>query len=220
MTNKNSKSLLWVSLAGILVLLVVGGIGWTIMFAEQSKVNIEKSEIDQFVWRYGSDVKAVDGEGGTLLHTALINRRGVDVINFLVSEGADINIKHGLTNWTPLHWAVANKYVEAVKILVSWGADVDVKDDGGWTPLTMAVNLEDVETIKFLISNGADVNATSNNNCTALHMAVNRENIEIIKLLVSAGADGDVKTKGGNTPLDYAKEQGYAIAVEYLSNIR
>jgi len=223
MTTKNKKTL-FASLAGILILLVIGGIGCSTMFAEQSK-------IDRFVAAFGSDVKAVDKHGWTLLHRAVVPCwGGIEVVQFLVEKGADVNAKSTTTGWTALLGAVGNRDIEIIKFLVSKGADVNAASPQGFTPLQLAVAPDNMEIITFLVSAGANVNAASACGHTPLHGAtaptfladgtILYPDIEIAQFLVSVGADVNAKNNDGKTPLDTAREHGHTVAVEFLTGIR
>lgn len=78
--------------------------------------------IDKFTELFGSDVKATDEDGLTLLHKASAIGN-IDVVKHLVSKGAEVNAK-GKEDFTPLHMAMG-KNVEIAKYLVSRGADIN-----------------------------------------------------------------------------------------------
>ena len=61
----------------------------------------------------------------------------LEVTQFLISYGADVNLK-GDGGWIPLHFAVRNNSLEIAKLLISSGADVNAKKDDGYTPLRVA----------------------------------------------------------------------------------
>jgi len=83
----------------------------------------------------------------TLLHQAAKFNPNVDVLKYLVLNGADVNVKNG-GGWAPIHEAAHhNRNVEILKYLLSIGVDVNTKVDGGnaknleWyrnTPLDLA----------------------------------------------------------------------------------
>ena len=229
MTIKSKRSY-WI--AGILALLLVGGIGCAVMSTAM------QSKRDRFVIDAEIDANAVVNEyGDTRLHLAAITDYshkgvcGLEQVEILVSAGADVNAKNN-RGWTPLRMVMstAKPDIEIVQFLISSGADVNTKCEQGITPLHMAVAMEDMKLIELLVSKGADVNAENVYGFTPLHWVVTRffvhesgthyPSIEIAKFLVSAGADVHAKNNEGKTPLDTAKENGHTVAVEYLSSIR
>jgi ankyrin repeat protein len=182
----------------------------------------EQEEIDKFCAEHGTDVKAVDKDGDTLLLKAIGGgKSSIAVIKFLVNRGADVNAKNNL-DLAPLHEAALSGNIEVVKLLLSKGADVNVmggydgsRNDKGitlrlGTPLHVATSRRDVELIKFLISKGANVNELGGLDYeTPLHIATQRKNVEIVKILISAGANVNIADRnGGVTPLLQAASDG------------
>ena len=87
----------------------------------------------------------------------------MEVVQYLVSKGAEVNAKNCVGN-TPLYFASRVNSVEVVQILVSHGANVNAKCEGweykGRTPLHGAADYNsNVDVLKYLISQGANVNA-------------------------------------------------------------
>lgn len=169
----------------------------------------EQAEIDSFLAGYGNDMKTVDDEGKTLLHTAAVIG-SVAVTKFLVSKGMDVNAKD-IDGATPLYdtWKAA-----LAEVLISNGADVNMKDNIGDTPLH---DVRDIETARFLISKGADVNANNNYGYTPLHVAISYKwRNEFAKSLLVNGADVNAKDKVGDTPLHHATHAGKIDVVQFL----
>ena len=61
----------------------------------------------------------------------------LEVTQFLISYGADVNLK-GDGGWMPLHFAARNNSLELAELLISSGADVNAKKDDSYTPLRVA----------------------------------------------------------------------------------
>ena len=154
------------------------------------------------------DINAKDGNLATPLHLATIFG-AVKVLQYLVSQGADVNAKDKYDG-TPLFWAAFyNKDVEGIKFLVSAGANIHVKDHAGRTPLhSAAENTTSVEILQYIISQGVDVNAVSNCYLTPLHFAARKNsNLEIVRYLISVGADVNAKSRSGCPPLYFANTE-------------
>ena len=80
--------------------------------------------------------------GSTPLHDAITNPysdSGVEIVRYLISKGADVNV-HGNGGNTPLHVAAINPHADAeiLRLLIANGADVNVKNGAGKTPLDFA----------------------------------------------------------------------------------
>jgi ankyrin repeat protein len=77
----------------------------------------------------------------------------VEILEYLVSQGAEVNAKNNDNGSTPLHEAAFhNANVEILKYLVSQGADVNAKDNNGKTPLDFAITGNQQENITYLKS--------------------------------------------------------------------
>ena len=223
-----------IAVATVLLLLVVGGIEWSLMSGKSTSVEpqvkftaAERAEVDKFVKEYG--------RGAVVHYLSMAGDRGDDeklilkCLKYFVSKGADVNAKDG--GDCSLDLAALYDMAGVAEFLVSKGADVNTKSTGitspGCTPLHWASGNEVAE---FLVSKGADVNAKADGGATPLHMA---ENVKVARFLVSKGADINIKDGFGRTPLDRKREwldhdhtytqkqkQDEAEIVEYLSSLQ
>jgi cytohesin len=86
----------------------------------------------------GSDVNAKDKYGRTPLHLAA-EEGHKEIVELLISKGADLNAKGGRFGRTPLHQAATKEIAE---LLIAKGADVNAKFESGklkgQTPLDLA----------------------------------------------------------------------------------
>ena len=98
------------------------------------------------------DIEKRDEYGQTPLLYALYWKTPEIVTNFLISKGADVNIKDK-TEYTPLHYASRNNNLELVKLLIAKGANVNAKEEHGITPLNFTCSVEIKELLK---SHGAN----------------------------------------------------------------
>ncbi|CEF69399.1 Ankyrin repeat and Ankyrin repeat-containing domain-containing protein [Strongyloides ratti] len=81
-------------------------------------------------------------------------------------------------NYTPLHIAASNGFVDIVKLLISYGADVNATDNALMTPLMHSCFSGCIEVAEILISNGANVFATSFYQIDVISYAAYYDNIE------------------------------------------
>ena len=75
------------------------------------------------------------------------------------------------------------------------------------SPLLLASCRGHVEVVRWLLKHGASVNSTCYNNFTPLLLAANGQ---IAEILLKSGAKVDVVSAFGETPMQYAAEQGGA----------
>jgi uncharacterized protein len=120
-------------------------------------------------------------KGNTALHEAAF-RGYLELVNYLITEGAAINAKNYMGN-SPLMMAVINKQNEVVQALIDAGAEVDLTDMNGMTPLMMAAAKGYFDISERLIDAGANKNHQDDDEETALDLAYKCGSYEIIQLL-------------------------------------
>jgi len=93
------------------------------VFLAASDNNLE--QLKQYV-KCGADVNGKDENGITLLHISSKNG-SLEISKFLISNGADVNIKADNDDSTPLHGAAMAGKKELVRLLLDNGAEVNAK---------------------------------------------------------------------------------------------
>jgi len=185
-------------------------------------------------------------QGVTLLHEACAPECDLEVVKFLISNGADLHAKDD-NEETPLHVACHEGFLELAKLLIELGANPNVKGDDENTPLHVAcgqghlevaifmiesggVDLHarnsfgetplhrtwDYPLAKLLIENGADHNSEDDDGNIPLQMACYSGSLEVAKLLIENGADTNAKDKFGETSLHHACEEGHRDVMQLL----
>lgn len=122
----------------------------------------------------------------------------VDLLRFLLGQGADINLP-GPGGCTPVALAAQRGHAHLVSILISANCDVtktaNVSGNFNVAPLHLAAQHGHAEAVRLLIDAGASVNAgmiCSDSNIkgvTPLHLAVQAEHLDIMDILLGAGGD-------------------------------
>ena len=173
--------------------------------------------IAKLLYYDGVDLTAASEPGGnSALHFAA-EGGAEDVIEFLLSKGADRMAVANQT-MTAFHHAVASRRdLKVLKLLYQEGIDVAAKlVDDGRTLLHVAAlydsGTEDV--IEFLIEKGADRKAMTVAKLVPFHVAiVIRRDPKIVKLLYYDGAE-TARDPNGNTPLHLAAINAYEKGLE------
>jgi ankyrin repeat protein len=75
-----------------------------------------------------------EDDGRTLLMLACGVEDGLELVRFLIEQGADVNLAD-TGGCTALHFAVIDFRKEVSRLLLECGADPNAQDDSGWTPL-------------------------------------------------------------------------------------
>ena len=103
----------------------------------------------------GADVNYVSrDEGKTPLHLASEIRYLADVVNELITKGANVNALT-VNGETPLYIASRSNNIDIVKTLLNNNADVNIATNKGSTPIKAAYNSMYFELVDFLLKNGA-----------------------------------------------------------------
>jgi ankyrin repeat protein len=174
-------------------------------------------------------VITAEGNGFTMLHTAVAYQHG-HIVQFLTDRsGIDLNRLEAEHQYTPIMLAVLKGYRWSIDVLLHAGVDVTIPARIGRTPLYLAVEKSQLSTFQTLLSiqhspydssPGPSINASV---CLAhgsspLHVAALHEKLEMVEYLLSCGAEVDREDNHGYTPLYHAIFHGYeAIALELLA---
>ncbi|XP_037294243.1 transient receptor potential channel pyrexia isoform X2 [Manduca sexta] len=159
-------------------------------------------------WDSSTDTKA------TPLHCAA-SAKSLACVKVLIAHGADVNA--GLSDRSPLHYAVLSDAPEVVKELLEAGACPDTPQVFTETPLHVAASLGSASCTKLLLDAGADVRAAVGpGRSTALHLAAEDGHAECARLLLEHGAHIDWPNFRGQTPLHLATLAQSLEVVEML----
>ncbi|KAK0051497.1 ankyrin repeat domain-containing protein 50 [Biomphalaria pfeifferi] len=168
--------------------------------------------------------------------TPLMSAVHIEVINFLLNKGADVNLK---TNTTPLINAISCRYfnykkltfhsqlsskeieeqtIHVIDLFLRNGAKLEDTDEIGCTAL---IKSPSVEVLKYLIDKGAEVNRQDNKGLTALHIASKYCTFDFVNVLIKYGALVNLKSHDGSTPLHQAvrNEDIVKLLLENQANV-
>ncbi|ORX77664.1 ankyrin [Anaeromyces robustus] len=142
-----------------------------------------------------------------------IQRDNRQIVEFLVENGADVNMKIW-DNYTPLGVAIFNRKLDLVQYLIEHGANINKAFFRNELPLNIAIESNDKKVLKFLIHCGIDVNNRDNEGLdwyeAPLGKASLKQDLYVIKYLVEYGAD--IK----NDVLNSAVQSGNTDIVNYF----
>lgn len=112
------------------------------------------SMIEKFLTQeFGINTLNVDKESALMVAT---NCQQHDTVQFLLENGADVNIKD-ILGWNSLFIAVQRKNIRIAKLLVKFGIDINYYDKFGSSAFEIAFNESNYSMIQFLITNGFHV---------------------------------------------------------------
>ncbi|MDQ7839250.1 MAG: ankyrin repeat domain-containing protein [Thermodesulfobacteriota bacterium] len=146
-------------------------------------------------------------EGETPIFAA-VSSGNEEMVELLILNGADINVKEQQAGTTPLYWATRLENTGIIDLLLSCGANINEKigmPDREQPIIKMILERKrNLKSIPLLLSQGAEINMTDRFGITPLHVAVENGNYETIKMLIDYGANINAKTIRGETPFDRA----------------
>ncbi len=147
---------------------------------------LRRCQRDQFLLANGEKLTSLGGDLG--LNGAVFHAH-VQLSEYLIEAGADVNYAAGDTGETPLHAALCKtdrpEFDAIIKILLANGADPNRPTKPG------------VETDAFM----RDIRTRAE---TPLHRAAAFGSEEAIQMLLDAGARKDAKDMNGDSPLTWA----------------
>ncbi len=152
---------------------------------------------------------AADESGRTLLHEAA-SRSKLELVELLISRGADVNARTN-DGRTPLHYAAGTQPVdgmieEGYKLIISKA--IEAANNPRYI---------DAAIMEALIANGADINAVTESRETPLHCAMSGPQAAV---LISHGADVNARTENGSTLLHFTSDSSVArLAVQHGADV-
>ncbi|KAK5870250.1 hypothetical protein PBY51_024903 [Eleginops maclovinus] len=129
----------------------------------------------------GADVNGFNKYNRTALQ--VVNWANPDLVEALLREGANPNIRDPILNLTPLHDAARAGWIGSVQKLVQYGADVNLCDDNDNLPLHGAASEGNLEVIHLLIRLTADPGACNADGYTAGQLAHLHKEMEAAKCI-------------------------------------
>ncbi len=187
--------------------------------AKHGLINAMKKILQQ-----GFPIDLHNGSGQTALMKAACAGE-TDAVRLLIKEGADVNVKTGISHITALMYAAKEGHNDIVQILIEAGADINAKSYWGFTPLLVASEHAHHEVVKTLLAAGSNALETCQwkvVGTTAFHLlgndtvSKNKSIVETAKLLIDAGVDINAQNEAGKTALMDASVNGHTSLVEFL----
>jgi len=167
----------------------------------------------------GADIEYRDADGRSAL--LLATRAGaVEAARVLIEAGADVNAKDNIQD-SPYLYAGAEGPLEILRMTLANGADLASVNRYGGTALIPAAHHGHPDIVRELLGTDIDIDHVNNLGWTALIEAVilgdgGPVHTEIVRLLLDAGADAKIADGDGVTPLEHARQRGYAEMIDLL----
>ncbi|XP_055891865.1 ankyrin-2-like [Biomphalaria glabrata] len=181
-------------------------------------VKLGDIQLIQILLDAGADIDGVHDD-----KTPLMSAVCTEVIDFLLSKGANVNFKTSTTPLinvlsrdyfnnvnstfhTKLNFNEINQYIlHVIDLFLKNGANLEDYNKYGCTALIESAQCSfGVEVLKYLLDKGADVNQQNCLGLTALHNAAESHKLDFLEVLLKRGAPVNLKNYKGQTPLHLA----------------
>jgi ankyrin repeat protein len=120
----------------------------------------------------------------------------LEIVQYLLSKGANVNATATDTKETALMNAVTRGHTEIVKALLAAKADVKLRNKFDFNAFTSAVAAGNQELAELLLAAGAKIDDGASG-LTPLAFAVSSGNVDMIRFLAAHGADVNHGVKTG-----------------------
>ncbi len=169
----------------------------------------------ELLLKYGTDVNITNNEGDTPLHTATGVESFLDIFNYLLDHGVDID-----TNISEEEYLSSKTdiFFKVIDILLEHHANiVNAINKDGNTPLHLAANEGHLYIAQYLISKyNANVNTINDEGDTPLNLAVHWGHFTLAKYLLEHRADMNITNKDEKNALSIALDNNYKDIYQYL----
>lgn len=167
----------------------------------------------------GANITAIDFDGRTPLHMAVLVQTSLDVVKALIASGADINVQDH-NGWAPLTLTAYLMNLPLLNELANAGADLNIRGPSYWCPLGIAIERGGQDVMEYLVKAGADIEIKDEGGRTPLMSAVRRKDLRQAKALIRAGANVNARDHARWCPLTVAIITGSRTIVSYLLSHR
>jgi len=176
-------------------------------------VLVGNPQLTQAIIDAGASVEPIRAQGPAPLLLA-VEFGNHEIVIQLLKAGANVHVKGGRFEGTPLHSAASRGDEAMIELLLEHGAQIDAVDVLGRHPSHMAA-ARDAQALELLLDRGAEIEPQTYAS-TPLAMAAQHGRLESVKLLLARGANLDCVPTGGHSALVAAVNAGNVPIVKLL----
>lgn len=153
---------------------------------KKTSINIvsaaEEGDIDFVKLAIENGIPVDTGTNGWTALAASIYNDYLDIADYLIEHGADVNVKDDQGE-TILSWASLNGHDNYVKYLIKNHANLNLQNNDGETALMKATLNEKKEVVHLLLESGADPDIKNNSSNSARNIAKENGNKAIFDMI-------------------------------------
>ncbi len=125
-------------------------------------------------------------------------KHSLQLVQRLVTAGADINATDTRTGGNALHWAAVGGNLEVINYLIAQGMNPNQDSIDQWKPVDKAVAGGHLDALKLLLEKGATFPVLNNPDDYFFIVAINSGNTELVSYLIDKGYDPNFRTRPGD----------------------
>jgi ankyrin repeat protein len=174
--------------------------------SQSFKLEPELVQILNQVQENNALLQTVLKDGDTVLNIFIYADADLELIKYLVSLGADVNLKD-INGYTPLHLAVERDRKDLVEYLLGLGAKPNLKTNlSSSTPMHLAAESSSPEILAILLERDVECDVLDSHDNSPLHLAVSNNKLENVQKLLQACSEVNFVNNNRQTPLHLAVE--------------
>ncbi|GEP49562.1 hypothetical protein FNO01nite_02340 [Flavobacterium noncentrifugens] len=170
---------------------------------------------------------AIGKNGETTLHAIVRKEKQLEIINYFLGKGVDLNRADNDGNTIFMNAASANNDPQVIELLASKTKDLNQKNKKGVSALAFAVKNNTPQIVDLLLKKGADVKITDANGDNLAYYLIQSYNSQKkeafeakLKMLQEKGLNVVVPQKNGNTLYHLAVAQNDLSLLKDISRFK
>ena len=147
-----------------------------------------KTDMVRHLLRRGARIGLAGLDGHSELHMAAAQGHS-EICKILIEHGADVNLKHPITEVSALASAVMSGHHHTLLTLLLLGANINDRSWIGLSPLATATQIGRLVHLLSLLQAGADPRLPDKNGAPPIHKAAQVDNVSALRVLLEHGCD-------------------------------
>ncbi|XP_051169148.1 putative ankyrin repeat protein RF_0381 [Leptopilina boulardi] len=120
----------------------------------------ERSEEMLILLKFGANIHVEDSSGNKILHYAVVYTQSIEIVDFLLNNGLDIDVKNNQGN-TPLMFLIQKEIIDVdlsmIEFLIERGTSLSVENNYDYTVFGMALLHRNEDVILMLLQLEGDI---------------------------------------------------------------